>query len=109
MNIEVYTPGQDVKEWLITFVKDAIVDLHNQHNEISRAEIRFKARPNDTEYEKACEISLSIFQNSITVSGLGANFDEAAKKAVADLNAIVTETFKTNAEPPDEIVSTVSI
>lgn len=107
MNIEVYTPGKEVKEWIVSYVRDAIIALHDQHKEISRGEIYFKDKTNEEEQGRVCEISLSIFQNSITVSGFGNTFDEAAKKAVADLNNIISQTFKTNAEPPDEIVSTV--
>jgi len=109
MNIEVYTPTKEVKEWIVSYVKNAIIALHDQHKEISRAEISFKDRNNEERPDKVCEIELSIFQNQITVSGLGNNFDEAAKKAVADLNVLISESFKTNAESPDEIISTVDV
>lgn len=107
MNIEVYTPEKEVKEWLVSYVRDAIIALHNQHKEISRGEIYFKDKTTEEKPGRVCEINLSIFQNSITVSGFGNTFDEAAKKAVADLNNLIAQTFKANAEPPDEIVSTV--
>ena len=109
MNIEVYTPGNEVKEWLVSYVRDAIIAMHDEHNEISRGEIHFRDRTIEAEAGKVCEINLSIFRNSIDVSGVGNSFDEAAKKAVDDLKNLISQTFKTNSEPPDEIISTVDV
>ena len=109
MNIEVYTPGNEVKEWLVSYVRDVIIAMHDEHNEISRGEIHFRDRTTEEEAGKVCEINLSIFRNSIDVSGVGNTFDEAAKKAVDDLKKLISQTFKTNSEPPDEIVSTVNV
>lgn len=109
MVIEFYTPGKAVKEWIIRYLKEAITKLHGQRKEISRAEVYFKERMKEIHSEKICEIKLSIFSDSVMVTGAGKNFDQAARKAIKELNATIALNFKTGAEPPDEIVSTVEI
>jgi hypothetical protein len=107
MVIEICTPDKEVNEWIITYVRDAILNLHKQHNEIGRAEVCFRERMKQIVSEKICEIDLSIFKDSVMVTGTGKSFDHAARKAVEELNDTVAKNFKIPSEPPDEIISTV--
>jgi hypothetical protein len=107
MFIEFYTPDKQVKEWIITYVRDAVLKLHKQYKEISRAEVCFKERMKQIALEKICEINLCIYKDSVAITGTGKSFDGAARKAVEELNTIGAVHFKLSSEPPDEIVSTV--
>jgi hypothetical protein len=107
MFIEFYTPDKQVKEWIITYVRDAVLKLHKQHKEISRAEVCFKERKEQIALEKICEINLSIYKDSVTITGTGKSFDSASRKAVEELNNIGALHTKLRSEPPDEIISTV--
>jgi hypothetical protein len=107
MVIEFYTPGKKVKEWLINDIKDTILKQHKKHKEISGAEVCFKERMKQMVSEKICEINLSIFKDSIMITGTGKNFDIATRKALEKMNDTMALTFKLTTEPPDEIVSTV--
>ena len=109
MNIEVYTPYKEVKEWVIDFLKDALLKWHKQHQEISRAEVYFKEKLRVTTREKICEIRLPIFKDDIMIAGRGKSFDQAARKAVTELNETMARRFHSITEPPDETVSTVEV
>lgn len=106
MTIEFYTPGKKVQEWIVVYVKDAIMKLHKQHHEISRAEVCFKERVKQVTTERICEISLSVFKDSITVNSSGKNFDTAARKAVEQLIHTAAVSFKTSTVLSEDVVST---
>jgi hypothetical protein len=108
MVIEFYTPEGEVKEWIISFVRDAVMRLYRQHKEISRAEVCFRERQKTIHVEKICEIELFILNDKLLITGSGTNFDHAARKAIEELDNIIAAKFNTS-EPPDEIVSTVEV
>lgn len=107
MNIEFHAPVKEIKEWVIDNVRDELMKLHQEHKEISRAEVYFKERMNGLISEKTCEIDLSIFADSIKVRHTANNFDEAAREALIKLNETLDLHLKEKAEPPDEITSTI--
>lgn len=109
MVIEFYTPEGLVKEWIISYARDAVMKLHKQYQEISRAEISFRQRMKEIHSEKICEIKLFIFSDTILTSGSGNSFDHAVRKAVAEVNKMMASKFKTSNEPPDEVISTVKV
>jgi ribosome-associated translation inhibitor RaiA len=95
MIIEFYTPDKGISELTITSIRDTIVKLHREHKEISRAEVSFIQRMRQTTIEKTCEIDLFVSGNSITAKATSKNFDNAAKKVIADLNETVALSLKT--------------
>jgi hypothetical protein len=109
MVIEFYSPDKKVKGWIITLMRDEIMKLHHRYKEISRAEVYFREKKEARTPEMLCEINLSIYKDSIRVTGTGKNFDQAAKKAVSEMKDIIALNFNRNNEPPEEIVNTIQI
>ena len=105
MNIEFYTPESQVKEWVINYIKEQLMELHNRNKKISRAEVYFR----DQNVVKICEVELSIYGNSISVQRSADKYENAAREVVKELTAKMEEQAKMRNEPPDEITSTIKV
>jgi hypothetical protein len=105
MNIEFYTPASQVKEWVINYIKEQLIELHNRNKIISRAEVYFR----DQNAVKICEVELSIYGNSISVQRSADKYENAAREVVKELTAKMEEQAKMRNEPPDEITSTIKV
>jgi hypothetical protein len=104
MNIEFYTPCKEVKESLITYVRDAILQLHKQHKELSKAEISFKEKRKIVATQKVCEISLSPFKDGFIITAAADNYEKAGRKAIQQLQDAIATRFKTNMQPENKVV-----
>lgn len=94
MKVEFYSSDNAVTETVITYIRDEIMKLHKQYNNISRADISFKQKKRQTGSEKMCEISLFIAGSSVDAKGICKSFDHASKKAIALLNENVQASFR---------------
>ena len=106
MTIEFNTPESKVKEWVISYVEEKLMEFHRRIKELTRAEVSFKE--ND-ETGRSCTINLTIFGDSIFVTGSDKSFELASRKAIETLETKLDTLIKKQAEPPDEITSTVKI
>jgi hypothetical protein len=96
MNIEFYTPSKGVSDSLVAFIRDTILQLHKQHNELSKAEVSFKEKKKIVTTQKICEINLPLFKNSISVIAAADNYEKAGRKAIRQLYDAIAARFKTN-------------
>lgn len=91
MNIEFYTPSKQVKEPLVSAVRDAILNIHKQHPTISKAGVSFQQRRKIVTTERTCEIRFFVSGKMNMISGSSDTFDKAVKKAIEKLDdAIAT-------------------
>ena len=109
MNIEFFAPQGQVKEWLITYVRNELMKLHSRDKRISRAEVYFRYKPHESFLDKICEISLTIYGNAISIQRKADSYEEAAREAVEELGRKVGARLKAQNEPPDELTSTIKV
>jgi|GEM_PF-670736 uncharacterized protein YacL (UPF0231 family) len=109
MHIEFHTPHNAVREWLITHIRDQLIQLHQRDQEISRAEVYLSEQPAGETVDKLCEIQLTIYGDSIFVRRKAETFEQASRDALTELADKVEERIKRHNEPPDEITSTVQV
>ena len=105
MNIEFYTPEGEVREWVINYMKEQLIELHNRNKKISRAEVYFR----DQNAMKTCEVELSIYGDSISVQRFADKYEKAAREVLKELTAKMDEQDRIKNEPPDEITSTIKV
>lgn len=105
MNIEFYTPEGQVREWVINYIKEQLIELHKRNKKISRAEVYFR----DQNSIKTCEVELSIYGDSISVQRSADKYEKAAREVLKELTAKIDEQAKIKNEPPDEITSTINV
>ena len=109
MTIEFHSQPGKVKEWVINYVKDKLIEFHQRNNEISKAEVYFKEHINASQGDKVCEIELMIFGDLFFVHRNAESFERASREAIKALTETVEEQIKKQAEPPDVITSTVEV
>lgn len=109
MNIEFYNPSGEVKEWIIDYIKDKLMELHHRDKEISRAQVYFKQQTTAENDNKICEIDLTIYGDSLFVHQKATSYEQAARGAITELSEKVDERISKQSEPPDELTSTVDV
>lgn len=108
MNIEFHAPHGEVKEWVINYLKEQLMELHRKDKQVSRAQVYFRDQPGGPE-PKVCEIDLSIYGDSLFVHRNAGSYEQAAREVLAELNRKVDEQIRRQSEPPEEITSTVKV
>lgn len=106
MTIEFYTAPNKVKEWIISYVEEKLTEMYQKLSDIARAEVTFKE---ENENEKSCEITLTIFGDSIFMTGSDTSFEMASRKAIEMLEKEIDVLVKNRVQPPNEITSTVRV
>ena len=110
MNIEFQAPNEQVKEWVLSFVRDKLIEFHQSNKDISRAQVYFREEANtNKEVNKVCEIDLTIYGNSLFVQRKAGSFEQASKEVLAELAKKLEAQNRSQNEPPDEITSTVKV
>lgn len=109
MNIEIFNPKDEVKEWLINYTSDKLMELHRQDAAISRALVYFKEEPDSPGEDKICEIELTIYGDSLFIHSKACSFEKAVRDAIQELSLRVDQQLKKHNEPPAELTSTVNV
>ena len=109
MTLEFHMPQGSVHEWVVNYVRDNLLDLHNKDNQISRGEVYFREKPFGAVHNKLCEIELSIYGGTMFIQRRASSFEQAARDAIEALTEKIDERMKLQGTPPDEITSTVNV
>lgn len=109
MNIEFHNPKNDVREWVIGYAKDKLVELHKRDKEISRAQVYFKRKNTAQPDDKVCEIDLTIYGDSLFIHCSANSYEQAVRHAIQELTQKVDEQISKHSEPPDELTSTIDV
>jgi hypothetical protein len=99
MNIEFNTPRDHVKQWVMTYLLNRMLDIHDRYPFISRAQVDLREK---TGNEKSCDIELTIFQDSVFVHRSAGNFEEACLHAVSSIEERLKETNSQKKEGQSE-------
>lgn len=108
MTIEFHAPHGKVKEWVIDYLKNKLVQLHHINAAISRAEVYFK-EDNTPGQEKICEIDLTIYGESLFTRRSAGSYEEASREAADALAADIARQTGGDNELPDKVTSTVKV
>ncbi|HEU4575277.1 MAG TPA: HPF/RaiA family ribosome-associated protein [Chitinophagaceae bacterium] len=109
MHIEFHTPQGQVKQWIIDFVKEKLLEFYHKDREIARAEVYFKQQGGNDADNKVCEITLTIYGNSLFVHRKAATFEQASRETIDELTGKVNEQIRQQNEPPDQTTSTIKV
>lgn len=109
MNIEFHNPKDVVKEWIIIYIRDKLMELYQRDKEISKAQVYFKEQISSENNNKICEIDLTIYGDSLFIHCKATSYERAARDAIQELTQKIDEQIKKHGEPPDQITSTVEI
>lgn len=109
MNIEFHTPHGEVKEWVINYVKDELIELYHRDNEIKRAEVYFNEQTDGLTRYQVCEIDLAIYGELLIVERKADSYDQAVRDALKELSEKVDEQIRIRNRLLDEITSTVKV
>lgn len=109
MNIDFHTPKHEVHSWIINYVKDQLVQLHQKDKTISKAEVFFREEKPEDGGNKICEIALAILGDSVFLSRGSDSFEKASRLLMHAVNQRLDEHIKLQNEPPDLITSTVKV
>lgn len=109
MTLEFHMPQGTIHEWVVSFVRDNLVSLHDKDHDISRAEVFFREKPFGAIHNKLCEIELSIFGGSMFIQRRASSFEQAARDAIEALTEKIEEKIKLQDNTPDQITTTVSV
>ena len=108
MNIEFSMPEGMVKEWLVDYVRDKLIELHHENPELSRAHIIFRSHDN-TLSEKICELEIPSYGLPIYIHRAASSFEEAVREVLVDLRDKLLDKVRLRNDPPDIITSTIDI
>jgi hypothetical protein len=93
MKIEFNVPTGKVKEWVMTYLMNKLMVLHNQYEAISKIEVELiDAGATD----KHCAINLHISSNPVLIKRNAATYEEAS------LNALIAVETKLNEAKPHQ-------
>ena len=107
LNIEIHTPGGKVKEWLTSYVRDTMLELHRKDKNISKAQVYFWQQAKTKNGDKACEIVLTFQGGSLFVYRKAYSYDKAVREVLDEVVQKVESKIRAQYELPDEITSTV--
>jgi ribosome-associated translation inhibitor RaiA len=108
MNIEIDIPHNEVKEWLISQVRDKLIELHHMEKSLHRASVHFKLNDKPGS-EKVCEIEVPMFGSSLFIHRAASSFEQASREVLQELSNNIIERHAARNEPPDIITSSVKI
>jgi len=108
MHIEFHTPEAEVKDWVLTYLRDKLLEFYHRDKEISAAHVYLR-QPGQGESDKVCEVELTIFGDSVFVRTRADSYEQASREAIEELEKLVEEQIRKQSEPPDEMVSTVKV
>jgi hypothetical protein len=91
MTLEFNTPLGHVKEWVMTYLMNKLMEFHHRNKEITRAEVHLREQP---EGQKACAIELVILGDSLLVNSLAGSFEEACLRAVTSIEMRIHEKWE---------------
>ena len=109
MQIEIHAPQGQVKEWLIDFVKEQLIQLHQKDKDISRAQVYFREQDDGLIKDKVCAMDLSIYGDSLSIHRKAASYEQAVREVLASLKEKIDVQLQKQNEPPGELTSTVKI
>src|SRR5436190_23673163 len=108
MNIEFHTHYQLMKEMVIEYDREHLVQLNNIYGNISGAHVHFREETSDGSNERVCEIQLTIFGISLFIHHRCDSYAQAAKQVLLTLGEKIEEILSTQHEP-QEVLTTVKI
>lgn len=108
MNIEFDAPHNGVKEWLIEFVRDRLIQLHRIDKSLTRAQVNFKLNDKPG-MEKICEIEIPMFGSSLFIHRAASSFEQAARDVLDEVGFKIKERHDTRNDPPDFVTSSVKV
>lgn len=76
-------PQGQVKEWIVAFVKEQLVELMHHEQNISKVQVVFKGHTNGGNSLKICEITLTVDGAVIFVHKTAESYEQAARWAIA--------------------------
>jgi hypothetical protein len=85
LNIEIHTPGAKVKEWVTSYVRDKMLELHRKNKNISKARVYFWQQAKTQNGDKACEIDLTIHGDSLFVYRKAYSYEKAVREVLDEL------------------------
>ena len=104
MTIEFNTPRGRLKEWIMTYLMNSLMDMHDKYEFLIRAQVDLREEPGK---EKSCNIELTFLADSVFAHHRADSFEEACLHAVATikqrLNEIVSNANKGKFEKPDSL------
>jgi hypothetical protein len=108
MNIEINVPQNAVKEWLISQVREKLIELHHMEKSLTRASVNFKLNDKPGN-EKVCEIEVPMFGSSLFIHRAAPSFEQASREVLQELGKKILERYDTRNDPPDIITSSVKV
>jgi hypothetical protein len=91
MQIEFHNPQGQVKKWVLDYVTDKLIKLHQRNKIIISAQIYYREPVAGAEGEKICEIVLASYGNPLFVHRRSESFEQASRDAIADLTERIEE------------------
>ena len=109
MTIGFFTPQGEVPEYMISFIKEKLMEFYHRDNEIYGAEVVLRNQRINPGSDHICEITLSIYGEVLMVHRATDNYLQAAREVLEELSLKVDEFLQRQKEPPDQILSTVRV
>ena len=110
MIIEIHAPQGEVPEKLADEIKSGLTKLHQQFVDISRVTVHFREETYHPFLKNyICEIDVTIFGNSFSVSRKSDSFEESAGEVMKVVSEKINELAIKQSDPPEEQISTVKV
>ena len=109
MKIEFNFMHAEVSGHVIDFVRDKLMDFHRENNEVSNAEVSFRQIPWDLKNSYVCQVKITLFGESLLVQRSSSSYLQSSRDVLNEIAIRIEELLKRINEPPEEVVTTVTI
>jgi hypothetical protein len=107
MNIEINSPAEEVKAWVLEYAKKKLIEIHHVYRNISSIHVNFRKHAGDM--QRTCEIELEAYGDSLFISKEARSYENALRHSLDELSVRIDEWNRLKNEPPEETTSTVSV
>src|SRR5690242_8317675 len=103
MTLEFHAPKGQVKEWIMIYLMRKLIGLHHFDENISRVQVYLREQEHGL---KSCAVDITIYGDSLFVSRSAYTYEEAVLQVLIECQLKLP---KMKAQPPIQMVSTVSV
>ena len=109
MNIEIYTPQNEVPEHIIFYLKGKLMDFYHKHKEFDKTKVVLRHQQIDGIEEYVCEINFLFYGETIMIHRSNRSYLQAIRDVLREIAHISDEFSERRYELPDIIATTVKV
>ncbi|HET9746270.1 MAG TPA: hypothetical protein VFP97_11195 [Chitinophagaceae bacterium] len=109
MTIEFYNPQGEVPEYVISFIKEKLMEFYHRDNQIDDAEVVLRHQHISAGVDYVCEMTLNLYGESLMVHRSGNSYLQTAREVINEIAIQVESFYQRRKDLPEQLHTTVKV